>query len=291
LLLTALLFIFALPASSAPPAKAQPAEVERLIKQLGSDSFTERQAATKALDAIGEPALETLRKAATENGDAEVRRRAKQIVESVEARLYRELRCFKGHGAPVYRLAFSPDGKRALSASDDRTICLWEVETGKELRRFKVHTSVLYGVAFSPDGKQVLSGSIDHTVRLWDLQTGKELRRFEGHNGLVSDVAISPDGKLMLSSGLQDHTMRLWDAQTGKELHRFTGHTNCVTTVVFSLDGIRAVVARGNCHPAGPSSPTSEPGPRRARLVRLRTPSSRASSPANDTPPWPAPGR
>jgi hypothetical protein len=67
-----LLFSFILPFLTEPawselPTEAQPTEVERLIKQLGSDSFSERETASKALEAIGEPALEALKKAATES--------------------------------------------------------------------------------------------------------------------------------------------------------------------------------------------------------------------------------
>jgi WD40 repeat protein len=169
LLFSSLLLVLALPASSEQPAKVSSAEVERLIQQLGSDSFAKREAASKALDAIGEPALEALQKAITASGDAEVRRRAKMLAQAVVSRLYRQRRCFRGHSDYVYRVAFSPDGKKALSASADQTVRLWEVKTGKELRRLKGHTDLVYGVAFSPDGTQALSGSSDKTVRLWDV--------------------------------------------------------------------------------------------------------------------------
>src|SRR5262245_16070733 len=88
LLLTSfLLFVLTLPALS----ESQPAEIERLIKQLGSDSFAEREAASKVLKDIGEPALEALNKVASHSHDAEVRRRAKDLTRSIEGRLYTEL--------------------------------------------------------------------------------------------------------------------------------------------------------------------------------------------------------
>jgi WD40 repeat protein len=231
-----LLLVLSLPAWSDTPAKAQPSSVERLIKQLGSNDFAEREAASRKLEEIGEPALEALQKAAAESSDGEVRRRAKQVVESVEARMYGELRCFKGHTDFVYRVAFSPDGKLALSGSADETMRLWEVDTGKELRRFEGHTDLVYGVAFSPDGKQVLSGSKDKTVGLWHAQTGKELRRFHGHDAAVFCVAFSPDGKRVFSAS-HDQTVRQWDTQTGKQVHCFTGHTSRVVGLASSPDG------------------------------------------------------
>lgn len=73
-----------LPRVSSEPA-TDPDEIDRLIRQLGSDRFTERQKASKALEAVGEPALEALRKAAKDS-DAEVRRRANELVHTIEAR-------------------------------------------------------------------------------------------------------------------------------------------------------------------------------------------------------------
>ena len=117
--------------------------------------------------------------------DTEVRRRAENLVLALNAALYREVRCFRGHRFTVWSVAFSPDGERVLSGSEDGTLRLWEVKAGKELRCFQGHTMAVYSVAFSPDGKRALSGSRDKTIRLWDVQTGKELRSFTGHKGGV----------------------------------------------------------------------------------------------------------
>jgi WD40 repeat protein len=62
------------------------------------------------------------------------------------------------------------DGKRALSASHDQTVRLWDLETGKELKRFFGHTNHVWPVAISRDGRYALSGSLDKTMRLWQLR-------------------------------------------------------------------------------------------------------------------------
>jgi WD40 repeat protein len=109
-------------------------------------------------------------------------------------------------------VCFAPDGKRLLSATaSDRTLRLWDVETGKELKR--IQDTNAYCAAFSPDGKRIVSGGYwsDNTVRVWDIETGKELCKYEGHTGPVCSVAFFPDGKRIASASV-DGTARIWRA-------------------------------------------------------------------------------
>jgi hypothetical protein len=146
------------------------------------------------------------------------------------------VRPFEGHKGHILCIAFAPDGKRALSGSEDNTVRLWDVATGRELRCFEGHTSEVLSVAFSADGKRALSGSYDRTVRLWDVASGRELKRFEGHTERVSSVVFSADGRYALS-GSWDQTLTLWDLTAGTEVRRFGGHTSYVSSVALSSDG------------------------------------------------------
>ena len=222
--------------------KASPPEVQRLIDQLGSEDFIEREAASKRLDAIGEPAWNALRKAADISRDPEIRQRAQRLAEAIARRCFGEVRRFQGSGNGVSSVAFSPDGRLAVSGGgdpdgNDPTIRLWNVKTGKQVRRLEGHAAKIWGVAFSPaDPKRILSCSEDKTVRLWNAQTGEELKRLQGHDRGVLAALFSADGKRVLSCGW-DKTVRLWDLESGKELKRLVGHMDTVRAVAISPDG------------------------------------------------------
>ncbi|KIM73277.1 hypothetical protein PILCRDRAFT_731139 [Piloderma croceum F 1598] len=121
---------------------------------------------------------------------------------------------FEGHTNLVTSVSFSLDGKHIVSGSYDKTIRVWDVQTGHMVSGpFKGHTDSVSSVSFSLDGKRIVSGSRDMTIRVWDAQTGDMVSGpFKGHTNLVTSVSFSPDGKCIVS-GLYDQTIRVWDAE------------------------------------------------------------------------------
>jgi len=115
----------------------------------------------------------------------------------------------EGDEAGGWDIAFSPDGKTALSAKWDGTLILWDLENNKINRRLLGHLDFVRAVAFHPDGKIAVSGSQDGTMILWDLETGEAIRRYRGHTGNVNSVEFSLDGKRVLSGG-EDGLMIEW---------------------------------------------------------------------------------
>jgi WD40 repeat protein len=104
-------------------------------------------------------------------------------------------------------------GSIIVSGSDDRTVHLWDADSGAPLGKpLKGHTGSVRSVAFSPDGKHIVSGSFDSTVRLWDAEHGAPLGEpLKGYTGLVTSVAFSTDGRHIVL-GSQDSNMCSQDA-------------------------------------------------------------------------------
>ncbi|MBZ5520925.1 MAG: TIR domain-containing protein [Acidobacteriia bacterium] len=152
------------------------------------------------------------------------------------------LRTLQGHSYPVWGLAVRADGRLAISASDDNTLKVWDLDSGHELLTLQGHSDRVNGVAISADGRLAVSASSDNTLKVWDLVSGRELFSLQGHSDSVRGVAMSADGRLAVSAS-GDKTLKLWDVNKGRELRSLQGHSGWVVRVAVSADGRLAVSA------------------------------------------------
>ena len=167
-----------------------------------------------------------------------------------------------GHMARINGIAFTPDGRQLVSASEDKTIRVWDLASGKTVRTIRGESAPgdagkVYAMALSPDGKWLAAGGWfalaparnSDAIRLYEFASGKLVALLKGHADVVYGLAFSPDGSRLIS-GSDDNTAILWD--TGdtrpvargaepKLLHRLEGHKDFIYAVGFSPDGSRAV--------------------------------------------------
>lgn len=118
----------------------------------------------------------------------------------------------------VYSVAISPDGQTLASCGDDKTIKIWNLNTGELLRTFTGHSDIVWSVTFSPDGQILASCSEDKTLKIWKLDTGELLHTLLGHSEGVVSITFSPDGKILVS-GSGDKTVKIWSLSTATELY------------------------------------------------------------------------
>ena len=132
-------------------------------------------------------------------------------------------------------MAWSPDGRLLVSASEDSTVRVWDLENAVPHSVFAGHSGWVSSVAWSPDGRTIASGGADTIVRLWDFKSRHHIRVLGGHAGDISSVVWSRDGST-LASASNDRSVRVWDASTGRTAV-LEGHTARVKSVSFSADG------------------------------------------------------
>jgi WD40 repeat protein len=186
------------------------------------------------------------------------------------------------HEEEVTTASFSPGGQRLVSASQDGTMRVWDVATGKALAEMK--HNLVSSVSFGPGGLRLVSASGDGTVRVWDAATGKILTGLR-HKKRVSFASFSPDGRRVLSVS-EDGTARVWNAETGRTL-ALMQHDQTVFAASFSPDGRRVVSGFGDgtvlVWAVSPSSPLTETkSPSQERSVLFGTDDQRVIR-ANDS--------
>ncbi|WP_254173907.1 nSTAND1 domain-containing NTPase [Planktothrix pseudagardhii] len=140
---------------------------------------------------------------------------------------------FRGHQDTVNNVSFSPDGKSIASASQDKTVRIWSVDSEKFITL--PHESPVWSVVFSPDSQLIATASDDQSIKIWDIH-GTLKQTFKGHQGAINDLSFSPDSQI-LASASEDKTVKLWDVNHKNLIPPLTGAQIRFNSVSFSPDG------------------------------------------------------
>jgi len=140
-----------------------------------------------------------------------------------------------GHTDVVFGLAFSPDGRRLISASADKTAIIWNLTARVAEHTLAGHREFIFAVGFTPDSARVVTGSDDHDLRLWSVANGKEIRKMSGHGDKVRTVAFAPDGTI--ATGDWSGEIRTWNGKTGAFRKVLAKQPTEVGSLSFSPDG------------------------------------------------------
>jgi WD40 repeat protein len=122
-----------------------------------------------------------------------------------------------GHTGNLTNASFNPDGSKAITSADDKTVKIWDTYTGALLADLKEHSSYISSAEFSPDGKKILTASGDKTIKLWDAESGLLLLNLTGHLEDINAAHFSPGGKKIISIA-SDNCAIVWDSHSGKRL-------------------------------------------------------------------------
>ncbi len=141
-----------------------------------------------------------------------------------------------GHSHQINSIVYSPDGKIIVSVSDDKTIKLWNVKSGRLIKTLTGHAHQINTVDISPDSKFMVTGSADKNIILWDLKTMSIVWKNKKHLDQIRQTVFSPDSKFILSCASNDTKTYLWDVKNGK-LIKYFNNSYSFSTASFSPNG------------------------------------------------------
>lgn len=143
----------------------------------------------------------------------------------------------QGHFDAMNSLAYSPDGSRVVTASDDGKVKIWDVVSGFCLATFDEHQAGVTDVAFAKRGQVMFTSSLDGTIRAWDLIRFRNFRTFTSTERLqFTSVAVDPSGEVVCGGSLDSFEIHVWSVQTSQLLDQLAGHEGPISALSFGVE-------------------------------------------------------
>ena len=156
------------------------------------------------------------------------------------------IKTLKGHNKGIKAIAMSPDGKKAISSTEENCI-LWDLNTGQAINKVMGSSHGVTAIAITPDGKRGVWGDSNYTCCTWDLNTGQALSTQKVINSMCTSLVIAVDGRRAGSINIgPPFTFIVWDLITGQIISTLIGHTQRVYAAAMTPDGKRAITGSGD---------------------------------------------
>ena len=144
-----------------------------------------------------------------------------------------------GHSREVYSVAITSDGRHVVSGSEDKTLRMWELGSGRCVHTMKESRGAVWKIALTSESQYALTSS-EEMLRVWDLLSGSRVHNLIGHESGVNSVVITFDGQYVISGGY-DKTVRIWKLKSGQCIHTLVRHIGYVQSVATTPDSKYAV--------------------------------------------------
>ncbi len=141
-----------------------------------------------------------------------------------------------GHSGSVLTVDMSTDMQIIVSGSSDKTVKIWDAQTGEMLNSIEAHNKSVYQVEFNPVINQFASCSSDSTIKIWDSESAELIKMLDDNDCKVNAISYHPSGNYLASCG-SNSLIYIWDLSTSKKIRTLEGHNGTINIVKFSKDG------------------------------------------------------
>lgn len=148
------------------------------------------------------------------------------------------------HRGIVLCMQFTPDSRYMISGANDKTVKMWDIQTGKNKFVFKGHRESVTALAISDDGKELVSADACGEIKIWNLEDGNEICSMRSRRDAIREIVFVKDRKWIITSS-DDGRVLMWNMELGLLMAILYSHQEPIADMAISKDKKRiATVAK-----------------------------------------------